>query len=289
MPNPDDLIQRPEGMMSGRAVSQLPSRANLYAALAAAQKDAEAVEKDATNTFHKYKYASAEAIIAEARAALSAHGLAVITMCVDRDREARDHVWQGEGNDAWIVTPRRIRAEYLLVHSSGESMVFESTTPVIPEKGRPEDKAEFGSRTENLGYALRDLLLLPRVQEGVVQPSGRDDSRDPGPRPPASQPPRTGPQSAPPAPKNEDAERALRLTKLLTMKAPDGLGWTKQGALGWLKKRFDVDSTSAMTPAQLKDAELLALAKMMGDKPYDEKVAELAAQGRCKADAGAAA
>lgn len=171
----------------------------LASALVAAQKLAEAVEKDARNNFHNYAYASAEAIIAEARSALSAAGLAVLPLSIERDSDARDHVWMGEGDDAWISQPRRIKATYRLLHESGESMDFWSTTPVIPEKGRPEDKAEFGARTENLGYALRDLLLLPRVKEEI--PSGRDDRNKAAPRPPA-QPaarPSAAPQGRPPA------------------------------------------------------------------------------------------
>lgn len=167
----------------------------LASALVAAQKLAEAVEKDTRNNFHNYAYASAEAIIAEARAALSAAGLAVLPLSIERDSDARDHVWMGEGDEAWISQPRRIKATYRLLHESGESMDFWSTTPVIPEKGRPEDKAEFGARTENLGYALRDLLLLPRVKEDI--PSGRDDRNKPAPRPPAQ--PAARPSAAPQA------------------------------------------------------------------------------------------
>jgi phosphoribulokinase len=39
----------------------------LYAAVAKAQAHARGVEKDSTNTFHRYKYASAESLIAEAK------------------------------------------------------------------------------------------------------------------------------------------------------------------------------------------------------------------------------
>jgi hypothetical protein len=151
------------------------ANAKLYAALARAVARAEAIEKDAHNKFHNYKYASAEAIIAEAREALSAEGLAVFPVSIGRDVEQLDHKWgtDAEGKD-YIDVPRRLRATYRLVHESGEWVEFSSTCPVIPEKGRPEDKAEFGARTENLGYMLRDLLCLPRVAGEV--PSGRDDT-----------------------------------------------------------------------------------------------------------------
>ena len=46
-------------------------------------------------------------------------------------------------------------------------------TPIIPDKGRPMDKAVATARTYALGYMLRDLLLLPRVE-----PSADVDARD---------------------------------------------------------------------------------------------------------------
>lgn len=127
----------------------------LFTALIAAQKAASAVEKGSKNTFHKYAYASAESIICEAREALSECGLAVITT-------------------DWLVRDERMHVVYLLVHGSGESMEFRTSTAVIPDKGRPLDKAEATALTYNLGYFLRGLLLLPRVEQGT-QADERDD------------------------------------------------------------------------------------------------------------------
>lgn len=156
---------------------------NLAAALVAAMKDAEAVGKDARNSFHNYKYASAEAIISEAREALGKNGLTLMPTSLREDTvESRA---SGE--------PRRIVIKYLLVHSSGESLEVVSSAPVCPEKGRPEDKAEFGARTECLAYTLRDLLLLPRVNEEDL-PSARDDRPAPE-------------KKAPPAPKERPAPK----------------------------------------------------------------------------------
>lgn len=160
----------------GALLSPLPGP-KVCAALVKAQKTAKAVGKDARNSHHGYSYASSEAIIEEARAALAEAELAVFPVCHDRDPNKPDHSWIGEGDGAFIDAPRRVKTIYLLIHESGETMRFESTAPVIPEKGRPEDKAEFGARTENLAYALRDLLLLPRVD--VETPSGRDDRDKP--------------------------------------------------------------------------------------------------------------
>ena len=129
-------------------------------ALVAAQSAAQAVAKGSTNNFHKYKYASAEAVIEEARVALNQAGLAVITM-------------------GWSTSPSseqsdsRVTVQYRVVHEAGESLDMTTSTPVIPDKGRPGDKAEMAALTMNLSYFLRGLLLLPREDE-----SSAIDQRD---------------------------------------------------------------------------------------------------------------
>jgi hypothetical protein len=49
--------------------------------------------------------------------------------------------------------------------------------PIIPEKGRPWDKAHAGALTSSLAYFLRDLLLMPRVEEGTDMDSGERDRK----------------------------------------------------------------------------------------------------------------
>lgn len=134
----------------------------LAAALVKAQTEARAVEKTAYNQHHKFNYASADAMIAEGRIALATAGLSLVTLG-----------WKFEPG-AIGDAPGRVVVRYMLTHTSGQALSWESSTFVVPGKGRPEDKAEFGAVTENLGYTLRGLLLLPRVEEGA-NVSGRDD------------------------------------------------------------------------------------------------------------------
>lgn len=131
------------------------SKAEIYTALIKAQSVAQAVEKGSSNAFHKYKYASAESMIGEAREALSAAGLALMTV-------------------HWFIREERMNVGYALVHGSGQMLEFQTSTAIIPDKGRPMDKAEATALTYNLGYFLRGLLLLPRVEPGT-QPDERDD------------------------------------------------------------------------------------------------------------------
>ncbi len=124
----------------------------LYAALARAIARAAPVGKDAQNTFHKYRYASAESIIAESRDALAAEGLAVILVAYTLERREPDYFADLCG--AYVVT-----------HSSGQCLQCNTITPCIVERGKPHDKAVATALTYSLGYFLRGLLLLPRVDE----------------------------------------------------------------------------------------------------------------------------
>lgn len=154
MPTAAQLIREPHATAPTPTFGSAPGAA-LWKALIAAQRHAQAVGKASTNTFHHYKYASAEAIIEEARDALTHAGVMVATVG-----------WQSAG-DRMVVT-------YLIAHESGETLVAESSTPIVPDKGRPLDKAEATALTANLGYFLRGLLLLPRVDQHEEM-NNRDD------------------------------------------------------------------------------------------------------------------
>lgn len=147
----------------------------LYAALVQAQTAIAPVEKGSTNAFHKYKYASGDDIIAAGRAALNGAGLAAFA--VRWTLTETPFEW---ADDKGVLHPDvsiRLLVHYRLVHTSGEALDFEPfSVPVLPEKGRPIDKAEAGARTYALSYFLRDLLLIPRVDEGADNDQ-RDDSK----------------------------------------------------------------------------------------------------------------
>lgn len=176
----------------------------LYKALVAAQRAAMAVGKDAENTYHKYKYASAEAVIAEARGALNGAGLALTLLSWDRHLPAvGDH------------PHTRIEVHYRLLHEEGVALDLSASSYVIPEKGRPADKAEAGALTTNLSYVLRTLLLLPREDEGT-SPDTRDDRN--------FEPQRLAPQpAADPKPARVPADVAPIIAKIEAAKTLDEL------------------------------------------------------------------
>lgn len=158
-------------------------RTNLYAALVRAQAKIEAVAKDAKNKFQGYDYASSEAIIEEARKALSEAGLAVFPIgqsiigplstpaAQSDDKEERKPPGPHEVSSV-------LRTFRLAESVSCEYQDTAFSWPVVPEKGRPADKALASALTSSLAYYLRDLLLMPR---GVSPTDDMDhESRDNG-------------------------------------------------------------------------------------------------------------
>ena len=147
--SPPAVIAPPSMAPLGHAMAGVPL---LAGALVKAQTQCRAVEKDARNTFHKYAYASAEAIIEEAKGPLNACGLALMPVGLHVNGHEKD----GENR-------YELEREFLLLHESGQSLAIKCHWPICPDKGRPLDKATASADTTSLAYTLRDLLLMPRV------------------------------------------------------------------------------------------------------------------------------
>lgn len=138
----------------------MSEKSNIASALLKAQQAIESVKKDATNSFHRYNYTSAEEMIGACRKALHDHGLVATRATWVIDKEIGEF-------GAVISTMTLMHAE------SGERIDAPITWPIVPEKGRPMDKAIAAALTSSLSYWLRDLLMLPREEEGMDK---RDDS-----------------------------------------------------------------------------------------------------------------
>src|SRR5262245_45435692 len=156
--------QAPNGLTAPNSVAA-PVRGlpNLAAALVAARAKVQPVPETAENTFHRYKYAAADAIIREARKALDASGVALVPV------EQSIDGWQREGPERFELVRKMV-----LIHSSGECLPVWLRWPVCPDKGRPLDKAAAAADTLSLAYFLRDLLLMDRV-DPADDVAGRDD------------------------------------------------------------------------------------------------------------------
>lgn len=154
----------------GLATEPTDATPKLSAALVEAQLATRALEKDAKNKHHGYFYTSSEQMIDVCRTTLAAAGLAF--SLEDWTFVPSDTL----KNDSGKVAIGRVFITYRLHHTSGESRTIKTSTFVVPEKGRPPDKAEFAACTENLGYTLRGLLLVPRSDD--LAADARDRDRD---------------------------------------------------------------------------------------------------------------
>jgi hypothetical protein len=195
-------------------------------ALAEAQQKSKAVPHDQRNAFHKYDYTSAEAIIAEAKEILGACGLSLLPL----EQTVNGH--DREGPDRFELVRK-----FLLLHSSGESVPIMLCWPIVPDKGRPLDKATGAAATTSLAYFLRDLLLMPRVDR-ADDVAGRDDrSRE-----------QSTPRQPSPPPRQDEPPRKVTAEELAELHAlvdESGRKWTTW--LRWLKdKGFPVTSSMSM-------------------------------------------
>jgi hypothetical protein len=163
-----------------------PAISPLDAALLVAQTALNSVGKDAKNQFHKYSYTSAEGMIGACRDAL--HGAGLV---------ARRTTWK---IDPAIGEFGILISTMVVAHpESGATLSDEIVWAIVPEKGRPYDKALAGALTSSLNYWLRDLLMVPREDETM---DSRDD-REYAPRSPSRPAPTPAPArpAAAPAPR----------------------------------------------------------------------------------------
>lgn len=151
---------------------------NIAKGLVACQAAASNVEFDATNTHHRYAYATAAAVVAMARKAFAAGELAlmrVATTVEPRD----DRLPRPEGSSNPYAT---LYARYLLTHASGEAIVIEASIDIFPGKGRPTDKAQGAAITALGKYVRAGLCGIGWAAESGEDIDQRDDSQGNGPQ-----------------------------------------------------------------------------------------------------------
>jgi hypothetical protein len=184
MPPTTELVPAPPPAAVPLRVQESPPLAvigpcpKLSEALAAARDRCKTAVKDSKNTHHGYKYASADEVIATASEAMQSSGLALLPL-----RE--ELVVLAAGNSACYALNRVL----VLTHSSGEYTPLEIRGwPVVPDRGRPLDKAYAIALTSSLAYKLRDLLQMPRGDEHDDVAAQNDTATPPPPPPDAPRP-----------------------------------------------------------------------------------------------------
>jgi len=105
------------------------------------------VQKDARNDFHKYRYASAEAVLKKVNQALSTRGIAVSSSAVLERYEA------GASRDD---ASRAIVRLALTFHDGDESLTVEG----IGEGSDKGDKSTMKANTAALKYAMANAFLI---------------------------------------------------------------------------------------------------------------------------------
>ena len=211
----------------------MTQKQNLASALLAAQQALPSVGKDSQfkGGTYGYSYTSSETMIAACRTVLHGAGLVL-----------RRAGWTFEGTpDGGIV-----KSQFVLTHpASGESITDEVAWVAVPRGQQPIDKAMAGALTASLGYALRDLLLVPREDENEMD--RQDDSKfqpkraapAPAPRQTQQEAPRAvpAPQAAPTPPKPAKPAVAApggSFDEVIGSRPPEDAAW-RDGSLRILK------------------------------------------------------
>ena len=138
------------------------------------------VQKNGTNDFHRYKYATAADVLEKVNASLVKHGLAVTAQAELIDLR---EVMTAKGNAERLAT---VRTTLTIVDSeSGEAMVSSG----IGSGQDPGDKASMKACTASLKYAWMMTLAMatgddPEADAGVDQRMAMDAPKPKLPEPP---------------------------------------------------------------------------------------------------------
>lgn len=275
--NVERSVTIPERMLRAleeRAAEPMPPA--IAKAIAIAQSKIRRVGHDAKNAHHQYRYTSAEAVIEACIGPMSEAGLGLVQMGWDRLAPVSD-VWcviddKGQTLELRETSSARLRVRYLLVHESGASWELPAITiPVLPEKGRPLDKAEATALTYSLGYTLRGLLRVPRA-EGDDDADQRDDRNVERERP------QRAPQKAPPQKTESDADRGALVDATLALyaaaKSEADLEAAKDSVKVWWKSRSKaeekrVSDAAAAARVRVSAATATSAATAANDAPAE--------------------
>lgn len=129
------------------------SKKELWSAIRKAQLGLNSVSKDATNDWGKYGYTSAEQMISSCRRTMLENDLVF----------SRTH---------WDLQDSKVYSHFTIFHTeSGQYLEFGNQMLVVG--GKNPDKSVLAALTTAMNYALRDILLIPRVEAGQPEIDNR--------------------------------------------------------------------------------------------------------------------
>lgn len=129
------------------------------AALAKAQGMMRSLVKDRAG--YVSKFVSTETVVAATKEVLSECGLAVVA--TGSNLTIGEKIDVENKNGVSTIQTWMMRTIYRVYHRDGWSERMHFSMAVVPEKGKPLDKAIAAASTFSLGYFLRGLLQIPRV------------------------------------------------------------------------------------------------------------------------------
>ena len=134
--------------------------------------------KDGYNKRHEYSYTTTETLVRAGRDLLTGHGLCLLSSW----RVTAIDLPKGDYGNQWVAGA--IRITWTLAHTSGQYVVGTCDMPAIGSRARPPDKAVSAALTHALGYLIRGLLMLERVEDKHDvdrrgEPPATNDSHDP--------------------------------------------------------------------------------------------------------------
>lgn len=157
---------------------------NLEMALLSAQAQIAPATKDGRNDYSKWMYVKAETLIAMSKNVFNENGLAF-------DRKSDKLVYL---NGLPVI-----ESVFNLTHGPTQQVTeYGSSFPVVEKKGTALDRAYSASLTSGLAYKIRDVLQIPREEEG-----GGVDARDDRQHVPHNQQQNNQQQQQPPKPPPE--------------------------------------------------------------------------------------
>jgi hypothetical protein len=134
-------------------------------ALLSAQKSLGGVSKDSFNTYSKYTYTSSEHLVSVARRVLIENGLVVGRRNWNFEYISTNRIESSEDAPTENEVIKVISRFFISHPESGESFDEDISFPAIIRKGTAADKAICASLSTALAYWLRDILLLPRIDD----------------------------------------------------------------------------------------------------------------------------
>lgn len=145
------------------------SKLNLRAKLARCMGESERVEMRGTNTYHKYKYAKAGDVFAEARVPLAKYGIIVIP----QEEEITDLDPRQTKNEGFMYCVR-VKMRYVVMDSDSDEKIEIVSTGEGQDGG---DKGIAKAKTFAAKYALQQLLLLPTGDDPEADDAGDADTK----------------------------------------------------------------------------------------------------------------